>query len=100
MSQPPSGGCVLKPCGNAAVAGGGQPAAFGRLCVETNRAVVTEYIVKAQPPSGGCVLKPNNGIAGRFFNAPAAFGRLCVETGGAIAARSRVQPSRLRAAVC
>ena len=55
------------------------PAAFGRLCVETDLAkkVKKEW---AQPPSGGCVLKQcfeNIEVANDF---PAAFGRLCVET--------------------
>ena len=33
--QPPSGGCVLKHEQKAMRGGGGGPAAFGRLCVET-----------------------------------------------------------------
>ena len=33
--QPPSGGCVLKPSGWQRSLLGRQPAAFGRLCVET-----------------------------------------------------------------
>ena len=35
QAQPPSGGCVLKPAHRGAGGGGLQPAAFGRLCVET-----------------------------------------------------------------
>ena len=55
--QPPSGGCVLKqgPIGPQGLQG--EPAAFGRLCVETR---VNE--------------------ARKAKMAPAAFGRLCVET--------------------
>ena len=54
------------------------PAAFGRLCVETegqNGGGHPRY----QPPSGGCVLKlqPCFLCRGRLA---AAFGRLCVET--------------------
>ena len=33
-----------------------EPAAFGRLCVETGM-TVTEIGLVCQPPSGGCVLK-------------------------------------------
>ena len=77
--QPPSGGCVLKPrvgetenfvmfpaafgrlCVETnwsvvAVPLRWQPAAFGRLCVETSRVIPQAY-AKPQPPSGGCVLK-------------------------------------------
>ena len=57
MSQPPSGGCVLKPFDLAEA----------------------EY-VGSQPPSGGCVLKPCGKTAGHKAEGPAAFGRLCVET--------------------
>ena len=35
LAQPPSGGCVLKPCIYAIHSQNRQPAAFGRLCVET-----------------------------------------------------------------
>ena len=55
--QPPSGGCVLKlkkPKPNASSA---NPAAFGRLCVETPY-VASRGVLLNQPPSGGCVLKP------------------------------------------
>ena len=56
-TQPPSGGCVLKQIvkGNGNVQAG--PAAFRRLCVETEDA---------------------RGKA--LYNCPAAFRRLCVET--------------------
>ena len=35
FGQPPSGGCVLKHPLHAGRKGGAEPAAFGRLCVET-----------------------------------------------------------------
>ena len=57
ISQPPSGGCVLK-----------QPA---------RRRQIRRL---AQPPSGGCVLKLHEYTAGALRPRPAAFGRLCVET--------------------
>ena len=56
-SQPPSGGCVLKPRGGQFLRGGQHPAAFRRLCVETA-----------------------DGWQGVYGARPAAFGRLCVET--------------------
>ena len=55
--QPPSGGCVLKPC-----------------------LVWFGYYYVGQPPSGGCVLKPESYAHQYFENGPAAFRRLCVET--------------------
>ena len=78
-TQPPSGGCVLKPNGEFDPVKALQPAAFGRLCVETlmkllkertrlpaafgRLCVETPYAgfrrpSLPQPPSGGCVLKP------------------------------------------
>ena len=56
-SQPPSGGCVLKP----------------------SDAMNLAYIA-AQPPSGGCVLKRSFYIYCHNKRLPAAFRRLCVET--------------------
>ena len=53
------------------------PAAFGRLCVETNSAAVLLALIN-----------------------PAAFGRLCVETLDDVATLVKAAPSRLRAAVC
>ena len=78
-SQPPSGGCVLKPYGDVQLYGNGA-AAFRRLCVETVinsngwnwlgkttaafRRLCVETVIRDlssinlyQPPSGGCVLK-------------------------------------------
>ena len=57
----------------------GEPAAFGRLCVETaNRLRAGSFA--CQPPSGGCVLKQLPLWEGFERKIPAAFGRLCVET--------------------
>ena len=55
--QPPSGGCVLKHGGFAFDFEGIKPAAFGRLCVET-QSLILLWNWSIQPPSGGCVLKP------------------------------------------
>ena len=78
------------------------PAAFGRLCVETDCLCSVGHFVLYQPPSGGCVLKqpknsticckivqpPSGGCVLKLVVLvmllstllPAAFGRLCVET--------------------
>ena len=56
-SQPPSGGCVLKRCVNYSKAKQKVPAAFRRLCVETEN--IDSKISTSDP---------------------AAFRRLCVET--------------------
>ena len=54
-------------------------AAFGRLCVETEdlEEVISEIL---QPPSGGCVLKLHKPHPHNYLKIAAAFGRLCVET--------------------
>ena len=79
VMQPPSGGCVLKPCARSRYILAGEAAAFGRLCVETfsacqnarlslgaaafGRLCVETFLrshfllENTQPPSGGCVLK-------------------------------------------
>ena len=77
IAQPPSGGCVLKPIGDAFLGDSAQPAAFGRLCVET-----AEYNLNT------------------FVLNPAAFGRLCVETLNVSNSSEAPPTSRLRAAVC
>ena len=55
-------------------------AAFGRLCVETQKTLDVCLLNGTQPPSGGCVLKLYIGGFGVVLNWSAAFGRLCVET--------------------
>ena len=96
------------------------PAAFGRLCVETFIKLVTIQ-AQIQPPSGGCVLKPDYVAELETHRHPAAFGRLCVETmaiqqtdkvpcqppsGGCVLklfgrkTNRKTPASRLRAAVC
>ena len=76
-----------------------RPAAFGRLCVETD--YVNVRITRRQPAAFGrlCVetVKIDNGC---FVSFPAAFGRLCVETDVPNFIGSVAEPSRLRAAVC
>ena len=39
LNQPPSGGCVLKPLFGVPLIVLAQPAAFGRLCVETSKSL-------------------------------------------------------------
>ena len=80
VSQPPSGGCVLKRfvfrCCYYIVA----PAAFRRLCVETKPIITADGKPMIQPPSGGCVLKLILILTILKLFKPAAFRRLCVET--------------------
>ena len=75
--QPPSGGCVLKQGYSEGASKGYEPAAFGRLCVETFLSI------------DDCLK-----------TAPAAFGRLCVETKSVTERIDKRNASRLRAAVC
>ena len=77
-TQPPSGGCVLKPLYRPPRGIHTPSAAFRRLCVETTR-YTRNRIFKLQPPSGGCVLKHKD-WAKITPNLSAAFRRLCVET--------------------
>ena len=77
VRQPPSGGCVLKRFPEQFQILMSEPAAFGRLCVETALGI--------------------RGLTGRQ---PAAFGRLCVETTSWRLAKWLRYSSRLRAAVC
>ena len=56
------------------------PAAFGRLCVETICERLQDFGSANQPPSGGCVLKQCLECVVFPCLVPAAFGRLCVET--------------------
>ena len=121
-SQPPSGGCVLKPLNLSKFSEVPNPAAFGRLCVETHIKNISITTKRTQPPSGGCVLKPflprhshhtlnqppSGGCVLKQCLAcssnrggwPAAFGRLCVETALIKFTVVIRNPSRLRAAVC
>ena len=76
FTQPPSGGCVLKPHGFFIDAGThDQPPSGG--CVLKQPITRRFPHFRAQPPSGGCVLKPFRPLAFR-----------------------RQASSRLRAAVC
>ena len=45
FTQPPSGGCVLKLAVGDGLVCVGFPAAFGRLCVETNYIALKSYLV-------------------------------------------------------
>ena len=56
-----------------------EPAAFGRLRVETR--ILNKLVFQdSQPPSGGCVLKQQKKKCCPVAAKPAAFGRLRVET--------------------
>ena len=56
------------------------PAAFRRLCVETNLRRMPKLVLLNQPPLGGCVLKQGIWSDNHGLILPAAFRRLCVET--------------------
>ena len=78
-TQPPSGGCVLKPAYYTASAPDRrQPPSGG--CVL--KPMLCRYLTgfRHQPPSGGCVLKQTNAERAHCRGKPAAFRRLCVET--------------------
>ena len=77
--QPPSGGCVLKQRMAVKSSQNVGPAAFGRLCVET------QFRSKAKPQAapaafGRLCVETGSCWFRRFACFPAAFGRLCVET--------------------
>ena len=57
-AQPPSGGCVLKRRALCCVCACLSAATFGWLCVETKITSYESNLDPKQPPSGGCVLKP------------------------------------------
>ena len=121
VGQPPSGGCVLKQyifwlksihrlpaafgrlCVETDLISGrdslSSAAAFGRLCVETLIAVITVSII--QPAAFGrlCVETAHRPFV-PTMSYPAAFGRLCVETDTSSATLNEELTSRLRAAVC
>ena len=75
--QPPSGGCVLKLKMPIHILKFMMPAAFRRLCVETEHHVWHARLCR-----------------------PAAFRRLCVETLITTVLKLRPNASRLQAAVC
>ena len=77
-SQPPSGGCVLKPL-RCDVVKKVNPATFGRLCVETG--IGRLGIILSFPAAFGrlCV-ETRETVNTENRTVPAAFGRLCVET--------------------
>ena len=77
ISQPPSGGCVLKLSLPYPISTNRYPAAFRRLCVETIPFPLFSYL-----------------------GSPAAFRRLCVETCKGRAKDTISMSSRLQAAVC
>ena len=78
-SQPPSGGCVLKPrSAGVRAAEKSQPPSGGCVLKQIRYSVYKNPA--AQPPSGGCVLKQLEPWPASQNETPAAFRRLCVET--------------------
>ena len=97
------------------------PAAFGRLCVETIKTADIVAVLRNQPPSGGCVLKLNASKAAliraiqppsggcvlkqsqmprNLRNPPQPPSGGCVLKQGVIDTGRAAEASRLRAAVC
>ena len=71
-----------------------EPAAFRRLCVETNSAVVTPIDLAPAAFRRLCVETVSAEYVCRV-ETPAAFRRLCVETAAAAASRAFLAASRL-----
>ena len=57
------------------------PAAFGRLCVETNSHFI-DFESIAPAAFGRLCVETSDSVSFNFSSSPAAFGRLCVETLG------------------
>ena len=72
------------------------PAAFRRLCVETDRSKSCKRDGRCQPPSGGCVLKLRAFFAASLLPRPAAFRRLCVETASSTGTCCTATPAAFR----
>ena len=78
-NQPPSGGCVLKPGRSCRTVGHIRPAAFRRLCVETLLGDFMSSVVEPAAFRRLCVETVHQQPPSTRGN-PAAFRRLCVET--------------------
>ena len=66
------------------------PAAFGRLCVETILVWHLSCFLERQPPSGGCVLKPavRGAVAYAWYQPPS--GGCVLKQGGDVVLRVRL----------
>ena len=98
-SQPPSGGCVLKPQKGDVVSWGAIPAAFRRLCVETEGKGAHVELDEPAAFRRLCVETATEGSVSVSAD-PAAFRRLCVETLATRISEVGAATSRLQAAVC
>ena len=97
--QPPSGGCVLKLQQLKQQKHESQPAAFRRLCVETNNDIVDQE--SSVPAAFRRLCVETFSVAFAICSrVPAAFRRLCVETTGTTERNTNWASSRLQAAVC
>ena len=98
-AQPPSGGCVLKQAGKPAGRKIIKPAAFRRLCVETNNGIMAYALYSPAAFRRLCVeTYPYH--QNPYPDRPAAFRRLCVETSNDGQSTRITFTSRLQAAVC
>ena len=89
--QPPSGGCVLKQGACKGDVSEYEPAAFGRLCVETRRFLLCFLTFRPAAFGRLCVETPCRARPRRAR--PAAFGRLCVETGSTLRRKKKKYPA-------
>ena len=76
------------------------PAAFGRLCVETIKTADIVAVLRNQPPSGGCVLKRQFDVLRFACNAQPPSGGCVLKRQPRVHTGESVGASRLRAAVC
>ena len=98
--QPPSGGCVLKQTALRCLSRKDLPAAFGRLCVETLPSNRLLGLLRYQPPSGGCVLKPSHRVVKKSFKTQPPSGGCVLKLKVTGRIYTCLVSSRLRAAVC
>ena len=93
LTQPPSGGCVLKPMSHEHFVSTIRPAAFRRLCVETLLSSHPRGRDSTQPPSGGCVLKQGIGFEKQYsFHQPPSGGCVLKRFLGRLYAKLPNQP--------
>ena len=76
------------------------PAAFRRLCVETQTRAQADAFIAAQPPSGGCVLKQDIGLISTIGESQPPSGGCVLKHRRHIRVVLDCDTSRLQAAVC
>ena len=99
-AQPPSGGCVLKQDNTEISETKDAPAAFRRLCVETECWYLNTPTVPMPAAFRRLCVETVMRCGRGGLSVPAAFRRLCVETANKSATGIEALTSRLQAAVC